>query len=944
MNPERTLEDLIRLPAEARSEWLRAVGPLEKVVPDLSAAVEKLALTRVDRAVEAGEALAELTAASCGALERARALRAYAQALAYAGRFLDAAPVFEDAKRAGAEAGDRHEHAVAELASIHALVHLARYEEALAAGESALSVFLETNDRNRAGRAETSLGGVCQKLDDQAAALEHFDRARALLHDDAIALAQLESNRGLALHSRGDLAAAEAAFHAALPAFEGAQLDWACAIVEGNLALLAARQGRIQTALFYFERERRHLERDAAPAELARALVDQADSLAGLRLLREAETDYREALPMLEQHGQVREALQARAGLGRVLALRGRAEAEPLLIAAADAYERMGQSAERARLATILSEIRLEAGQPESARALAQSALAALRDRPVDAAVARYHLGRAALASGDLATAAREIDVAVRAATALGITPLLADLLRLRAQVCRSQGDARAALSDLEHAVGLVERVRTTLQAERFRAAFHANRLAAYGELVALALDHATGRSWGLAFETIERAKSRALLDNLHGSVETVSAASAPTTDDAEAALADDFSRLHGELSAAYSQFADRQTSGKPVRHAAAARISELEERIAAMESRLATTRGVTGLHARPIRVEDLQRELAPDAALVEYFEANGELLALVVTPDARTGFRRLSDSATMNERVQRLRFQIGRSLRPGAVSGRRAAALLADTRRELEALHAMLLAPLRDALVGVQRLLFVPHGALHAVPLHALWDGRRHVLESHSVSYGPSASVLTRMRRRSSAGRGQARALVLGFADERAPRIEDEARRVAETLSAAELLLGPAATTSSFAALAPRAALLHLACHGSFSSDHPLGSGIRLADRWLTVKEIYALALQADLVTLAACETGRNVIASGDELVGLTRGFIAAGAAALVVSLWIVNDEVSGTLMGRFYNELGSARDGAATAQALRAAQLAAMSARPHPAFWAPFIHIGGL
>lgn len=113
---------------------------------------------------------------------------------------------------------------------------------------------------------------------------------------------------------------------------------------------------------------------------------------------------------------------------------------------------------------------------------------------------------------------------------------------------------------------------------------------------------------------------------------------------------------------------------------------------------------------------------------------------------------------------------------------------------------------------------------------------------------------------------------------------------------------MGPEATAARVQAAAPDARLIHFACHGHFSPHDPLGSGLKLADRWLNVREICDLRLRAGLVTLSGCETGRNVVTAGDELQGLSRAFLAAGAAALLVSLWTVQDEAALKLMTDFY------------------------------------------
>ena len=111
--------------------------------------------------------------------------------------------------------------------------------------------------------------------------------------------------------------------------------------------------------------------------------------------------------------------------------------------------------------------------------------------------------------------------------------------------------------------------------------------------------------------------------------------------------------------------------------------------------------------------------------------------------------------------------------------------------------------------------------------------------------------------------------------------------------------------------ARARQADILHLATHGRFRPDNPLFSALRLADGWLTVRDACELDLHGcGLVALSACETGVSQVAPGDELLGMTRGFFASGAASLLVSLWPVDDAATVDLMVEFYRRLA---DGAA-------------------------------
>jgi CHAT domain-containing protein len=124
------------------------------------------------------------------------------------------------------------------------------------------------------------------------------------------------------------------------------------------------------------------------------------------------------------------------------------------------------------------------------------------------------------------------------------------------------------------------------------------------------------------------------------------------------------------------------------------------------------------------------------------------------------------------------------------------------------------------------------------------------------------------------------------------------------------------------------------------FRADNPAFSSVKLADSWLTVNDLAELAHGARLVTLSACESGVTGLSVGDEVLGLTRGLLAAGCSTIVASLWTVSDESTAHLMADFYRHL---RAGAEPAAALRSSMLALRPQYDHPYYWAAFAVIGG-
>src|SRR5262245_25300877 len=263
----------------------------------------------------------------------------------------------------------------------------------------------------------------------------------------------------------------------------------------------------------------------------------------------------------------------------------------------------------------------------------------------------------------------------------------------------------------------------------------------------------------------------------------------------------------------------------------------------------------------------------------------------------------------------------------------------------------------------------------------------RNPLIVEHEIVHLPSASALAVLRREL-AGRQPAAKAVAVLADpvfsaddarvkisdkaqtgEEAPSdltraisdVGGELRRLLMTRDEAETILSVTPQKGGFAALDFRAnratatgdelgnyRIVHFATHGLLNSEHPELSGLVLSlvdeqgkpqDGFLRMHEIFNLRLPAELVVLSACQTGLGKEIKGEGLVGLTRGFMYAGAARVVASLWEVNDIATAELMKRFYRRM--LQDGMRPAAALRAAQIE-MWKRPQwqsPFYWGGFI-----
>ena len=136
-------------------------------------------------------------------------------------------------------------------------------------------------------------------------------------------------------------------------------------------------------------------------------------------------------------------------------------------------------------------------------------------------------------------------------------------------------------------------------------------------------------------------------------------------------------------------------------------------------------------------------------------------------------------------------------------------------------------------------------------------------------------------------------------------------------------------------------AALLHIATHGIHRAESPSFSGFRLTDGWISAEDILRMRFADSVVMVSACDSGRSFIARGDEPIGLPRALLAAGARSSIVTLWLVQDEISAETMPAFYAAL---RSGAQLHHALRTMQLSIKAQHPHPYYWAPYVLFGAL
>jgi CHAT domain-containing protein len=262
--------------------------------------------------------------------------------------------------------------------------------------------------------------------------------------------------------------------------------------------------------------------------------------------------------------------------------------------------------------------------------------------------------------------------------------------------------------------------------------------------------------------------------------------------------------------------------------------------------------------------------------------------------------------------------------------------AMQLSTEAHLKNLYQELVAPVRH-LLDVRHLVFVPHGLLHYLPFHALHDGESYLIDRFEISYAPSASVYTVCQEKMANQDGIA--LLLGVPDAQAPLIRAEVDALSSIIPNAKLFMSGDATEAVLRAHGPGSRVVHIATHGYFRQDNPMFSSIRLGDTHLSLCDLAQLRIPAELIVLSGCATGLNVITPGDELLGLVRGLLQAGARSLLLTLWDVHDESTKDFMIGFYRRC---QQGLSKTKSIQATMLELRERHPHPYNWAPFCLIG--
>lgn len=820
---------------------------------------------------------------------------------------------------------------------MHILAESGQYEDALAAGQSVLDRAGDNPEGEMmrlAAQVQQNRGLCYRRLGQYEAALHAYRTAEA--HYLSLGLLEragdIGNNRGVLLLELGRGPQALSALEAALALRAAAGQTFLQAQTWNNLGSAHLLLGNYSQSLAAFEQARQLFAAQEPTLDQHILLLDTAYAYQTVNLYPEAVAAYRQAEQALAAAGATPQRARALWGLGESLLAQGHlAEAAQVLESAVALL----QFPPTPLLATALLEqaaALAAGGAAAAALTAAEEALRLAENNNWLVPQLYAHLRLADLQQESAPQAEAHLLAAQPLVETLGLPQLRYRWLERYGRWQRRQGNDAAAQTYLEAAVAEIERLRSTLAQEKLRASFLQDKVIAYNELVQLFLSRGDVDSLQQAFAVAEQAKSRALVDLMQGTITTQLAAQGEDQQQLE--------QLQTDLNALYNDLlnSDAQADRK-IRYAdAPARATQLEQAI----SRLQLQMSADDLPADPLMPTfapgEIAARLPADVTLLSYYQIEEEVMAFVSHQGTLSVFRQLCRVPEVEDLLHRLNAQWSRFRAGEAFIARHLPVLTQAAQRLLGTLYDLLFAPLESALAGGEKVTIIPHGLLHHVPFHALFDGQDYLLERFEMSYAPSATVYVLCQSRQALREGKT--IIMGVPDPAIPAVTEEVMAVAAGYADAQVYLDEQATLATLQTQADGCACLHLACHGFFRADNPMFSALRLHDGWLTALQAAQLNLPHAFVVLSGCETGLSQVISGDELLGLTRAFLGAGASTLVVSLWLAQDKTTATLMSALHKQLQ--QEPGRAAAALRLAQRAVKAAHPHPYYWAPFILVG--
>jgi len=537
-------------------------------------------------------------------------------------------------------------------------------------------------------------------------------------------------------------------------------------------------------------------------------------------------------------------------------------------------------------------------------------------------------------------------------------------------------------------AISEIDKVRSQLYSENYRAEFIVRHLEIYEKFINLLLrlhDENPDKGYDRrAFNYAQERTASSMLDMLANNARLVSKG----IDEAALARKSSIEKELQKIQSSISKEVSKDNLDQRILDSLHVELTKIRNRHEEIREEILTNypayASLTG-EAVTLTIEEIQEKvLADDQVLLQYLLCEKESFLFILDKHSMTVERIGAPRVNIEKKIVELTKPL------------RETASLTNIKFDLELareLYDILVAPASKFLQKRQHLLIIPDGILYYLPFEALvtdvnqgttkkdiwyasYGDAEYLIERNPISYVPSVSVLQHLNKRQMTKQSDVELLAFGnpnyysISEDEKQLLSsldwnfsplrysmDEISGIGKLFKNRRLLLGAEATEENVKSLSQNSNILHFSVHGLLDARQPLYSALVLSqdqdeteDGFLQAYEIYNLDLNADLVTLSACETGLGRLQRGEGIIGLTRAFMYAGARSVMLSLWKVHDESTTEFMTAFYQNWR--KKGVSHVEALRYTKLQLMKktaemdgqkiSYAHPFFWAPFVITG--
>jgi CHAT domain-containing protein/Tfp pilus assembly protein PilF len=468
--------------------------------------------------------------------------------------------------------------------------------------------------------------------------------------------------------------------------------------------------------------------------------------------------------------------------------------------------------------------------------------------------------------------------------------------------ICESIGKYDSAYLHYREAIRQIDEMRGSFSIEEFKTRFHNNKVAVYDQMITLLLkNRPKGISYNQAlteaFNYSEQSRSRTFLDMLGNNKIDAKSVTDTALLAQEQLLKLKIHQLTREL--------HKPTTPKIKAQLLAGLTGAQNDYDHLIEEiKLSNENYNSIINVQPPPLKEIQNLLNNETVLVEYWLGQSNLFIWVITNKNISCKIVDISSKKMQDYVLYCRQAIFYQMQE-------------ETELSRSQLSAILLKPIADEIIDHKYLVIVPHKDLHFLPYHMLGsDGNEFLIEKHIVNYSPSASVFYYSHHKQTSSGQKFLGVALGNLNiddfSSLPGTIREIQEISKVFPDAKTTDGSDFSETFLKETSPGMAYLHIATHGVLNKSKPMYSYLVMAsseqdDGHLTVNEIFGLNLSAKLVTLSACETALGNLGEADDLIGLSRAFMYAGAPTVLVSLWKVDDTITASIMAQFYRYLQS-------------------------------------